>query len=478
MDEKRLKNRGLQFAVFLYCTLFFQLTYSAAAVHAAHQATVSSFAFPFERFMPFVSWMIIPYMSSGLFFALVPFCCSSRKELWVYTKRFSFLTIVSICCFFIFPLQFSFDRPSVEHPVFEFFFAFLGKYDSPFNQAPSLHVAYACLFWSVLGRRLKGWKKGIVGIWLLFMGIATLTVYQHHLVDVLTALILVHMGFVLFPSPSGLLHDSALSMLKAGNLPFLAGTEKTNLYEKTKLDLEVEICRRNQRIGNVYYAIGWSLLLLALWGGTYAFGVYILCWPSFVCFAVGRNYIIGNPRFLKKENGWIPGFKKLFYCPYQCIYWLLWRFVRRRNSPPLFEILPGCYVGPRVARGDLNALGLNKQVLVFDLAAELEEIAVLHVEENYHSFPLLDIAAIKLSDAERILAALVISYQQLKRGENMIIHCTMGYSRSMIFAVLLSQKILSLDLMDAIDRVKSHNKHVVLHKHALELMKVLVGKNS
>lgn len=128
--------------------------------------------------------------------------------------------------------------------------------------------------------------------------------------------------------------------------------------------------------------------------------------------------------------------------------------------------------------GDLRVLGLNKHLVVFDLAAELEEIPILHLEKNYHSFPLLDIAAIKLSDAERILAALVISYQQLKRGENMIIHCTMGYSRSMIFAVLLSQKILSLDLMDAIDRVKSHNKHLVLHKHALELMEVLVERNS
>lgn len=478
MDEKRLKNRGLQFAIFLYCALFFQLTYSAAALHAANQATVSSFVFPFEHFMPFVSWMIIPYMSSGLFFALVPFCCRSREELWVYTKRFSFITIVSICCFFIFPLRFSFDRPSVEHPVFKFFFTFLNKHDSPFNQAPSLHVAYACLFWSVLGRQLKGWTRWVVGIWLLFMGIATLTVYQHHLVDVLTALILAHVGFVLFPSPSGLLHDSALSRLKAGELPFLAGTEKAKLDERAKLDLEAEVCRRNQGIGNVYYAIGWCLLLLALWGGTHAFGLYLLCWPSLVCIAVGRNYVINNPTFLKNEKGWISGFKKLFYSPYQWIYWLLWRFVRRRNNPPLLEILPRCYVGPRTTAGDLHVLGLNKHLVVFDLAAELEEIAILHVQENYHSFPLLDIAAITLADAERILAALVISYQQLKRGENMIIHCTMGYNRSMIFAVLLSQKILSLDLMDAIDLVKSHNKHLVLHRHTLKLMEVLVERNS
>lgn len=174
----------------------------------------------------------------------------------------------------------------------------------------------------------------------------------------------------------------------------------------------------------------------------------------------------------------MPVFKKLVYSPYQWIYWLLWRFVRRRNNPPLLEILPRCYVGPRTTAGDLHVLGLNKHLVVFDLAAELEEIAILHVQENYQSFPLLDIAAITLADAERILAALVISYQQLKRGENMIIHCTMGYNRSMIFAVLLSQKILSLDLMDAIDLVKSHNKHLVLHKHTLQLMEVLVERNS
>ncbi len=469
MDEKRLKGIRQQLLASLYCMLLFQLGYATAAIYASRLAFVPAFTFSFERCIPFIPWMILPYMSSGLFFALVPFLCRSRAELWGYAQRFSFITVVSICCFFIFPLRFSFDRPTVENPALGFFFTFLEKYDSPFNQAPSLHVAYACLFWSVIGKQLKGWIKWVLGIWLVLMGLATLTVYQHHLIDVITALILVHVGFILFPSPfnpfqgnalaSGDQHQEVLSTIEA----------------RTRLKWEVN--RRNRGIGHVYFIVGWIVLLLAIWGGEYMFGWYFLGWISLVCFAVGRSYFINNPNFLKNENGRIPWFKKVFYAPHQLAYWLIWRFARQKNNPPFMEVLPSCYVGPRASKADLKAFDSDQRLIIFDLAAELEEVAPLQKRASYCSFPLLDIAAIRGEDAERILAALVANYQQLQKDEKMMIHCTMGYSRSMVFAILLSQKILSLNLKDAINRVKSKNKHLVLHKHSLLLMKVLAGED-
>lgn len=470
MDEKRLKMIRQQLLVSLYCMLLFQLGYSGAAIYASQLAFVPAFTFSFERCIPFIPWMIVPYMSSGLFFALVPFFCRSRAELWGYAQRFSFITVVSICCFFLFPLRFSFDRPTVENPALGFFFAFLEKYDSPFNQAPSLHVAYACLFWSVIGKQLKGWIKWILGIWLVLMGLATLTVYQHHLIDVLAALILVHVGFVLFPSP---FNPSQRRVLKSAD----QHQEGSIRIEEDMDDLTSEVNRRNQGIGNVYYLIGWVMLLLAIWSGEHRFGWYLLGWISFVCFAVGRGYFINNPNFLKNEDGRISWLKKMFYAPYQLAYWLIWRFVRKKNNPTFIEVLPSCYVGPRVSTVDLKAFGSDQRLLVFDLAAELEEAAVLRKRGSYCSLPLLDIAAIRGEDAERILTVLVASYHQLQKDEKMMIHCTMGYSRSMVFAILLSQKILSLNLKDAIDRVKSKNKHLVLHRHSLLLMKVLAGED-
>lgn len=439
MDEKRLKKVGGQLLVVIYCLLLFQLTYPYTAAYASSLAAVPSFVFAFEQYIPFIPWMILPYMSSGLFFCLVPFYCGQKSELQCYAKRFTFVTLIAALCFLLFPLRFSFDRPSVENPLFTIFFSFLKEYDSPFNQTPSLHVAYACLFWSVLRWKFNGWKKIILGIWLLLMGLGTLTVYQHHVIDLLTACILVQVSFILFPNKEW---------------------------------------GRNQQPANTYYLIGWIFMLLALFCEGYVLPLIVFAWIALVCFAVGYNYLRGNKGFLKDHRGRIPLIKKLFYAPYQFAYRLMWRFFRKKNNPPLMELLPRCYVGPRLDASELIALGLDRNLVVFDLAAELEEVKLLGAIEKYHSFPLLDIAEINVHDAYVIIDAMVSAYRTLDEHENMIIHFTMGYSRSMIFAVLMIQKLLSLDLNKAIDRVKSVNRHMVLQDHAIQLMKIIVADRS
>ncbi len=439
MDEKRLKKVGGQLLVVIYCLLLFQLTYPYTAAYAASLAAVPSFVFAFEQYIPFIPWMILPYMSSGLFFCLVPFYCGQKSELQCYAKRFTFVTLIAALCFLLFPLRFSFDRPSVENPLFTIFFSFLKEYDSPFNQAPSLHVAYACLFWSVLRWKFNGWKKIILGIWLLLMGLGTLTVYQHHVIDLLTACILVQVSFTLFPNKEW---------------------------------------GRNQQPANTYYLIGWIFMLLALLCEGYVLPLIVFAWIALVCFAVGYNYLRGNTGFLKDHRGRIPLIKKVFYAPYQFAYRLMWRFFRKKNNPPLMELLPRCYVGPRLDASELIALGLDRNLVVFDLAAELEEVKLLGAMEKYYSFPLLDIAEIDVHDAHVIIDAMVSGYSTLDEHENMIIHCTMGYSRSMIFAILMTQKLLSLDLNKTIDRMKSINRHMVLQDHAIQLMKIIVAERS
>ena len=439
MDEKRLKKVGGQLLVAIYCLLLFQLTYPFTAAYAASIAAVPSFVFDFEQHIPFIPWMILPYMSSGLFFCFVPFYCRQKGELLCYAKRFTFVTLIAVLCFLLFPLRFSFDRPSVENPLFTIFFSFLKEYDSPFNQAPSLHVAYACLFWSVLRWKFNGWKKIILGIWLLLMGLGTLMVYQHHVIDLLTACILVQVSFILFPNKEW---------------------------------------GRNQQLANRYYLIGWIFMLFALLCEGYVLPLIVFAWIALVCFSVGYNYLRGNTGFLKDHRGRIPLIKKVFYAPYQFAYRLMWRFFRKKNNPPLMELLPRCYVGPRLDASELVALGLDRNLVVFDLAAELEEVKLLGAMEKYYSFPLLDISEINVHDAHMIIDAMVSAYRTLDEHENMVIHCTMGYSRSMIFAILMIQKLLSLDLNKAIDRVKSINRHIVLQDHAIQLMKIIVADRS
>ena len=47
---------------------------------------VGTFAFAWERFIPFVPVMVVPYMSIDLFFVAAPFLCGTSgwpMELWL-----------------------------------------------------------------------------------------------------------------------------------------------------------------------------------------------------------------------------------------------------------------------------------------------------------------------------------------------------------------------------------------------------------
>ncbi|WP_324758428.1 phosphatase PAP2 family protein [Sphingobacterium thalpophilum] len=483
MDEKRLKKVNSQLFVAIYCLLFFQLTYPLTAVYAGSLAAVPSFVFDFEQHIPFIPWMILPYMSSGLFFFLVPFYCGQKKELLCYARRFTFVTLIAAICFLLFPLRFSFDRPQVENPLFTMFFFFLEKYDSPFNQAPSLHVAYACLFWSVLRWKFNGWKKIILGTWLLMMGLGTLTVYQHQVIDLLTACILVLFSFILFPNAIEQEHNLRQESGQGGRSGYErtcgeGNSEGVNLNsDGERFERRISLTR-NQQLANSYYLAGWIFMLLVLLCEGRLLLLILFVWIALLCFAVGYNYLRGNTGFLKDHRGRIPMVKKVFYAPYQLAYWLIWRFFRKKNNPPLMELLPRCYVGPRLNASELVALGLERNLVVFDLAAELEDIKLLGAMEKYYSFPLLDIAEINVHDAHVILGAMLSAYRNLDEHENMVIHCTMGYSRSMLFAILMTRELLSLDLNKAIDQVKSINRYVVLRGYAIQLMKVIVAGRS
>ncbi|ULT27877.1 hypothetical protein KUH03_15320 [Sphingobacterium sp. E70] len=110
---------------------------------------------------------------------------------------------------------------------------------------------------------------------------------------------------------------------------------------------------QNQQPANTYYLIGWIFMLLALLCEGYVLPLIVFAWIALVCFAVGYNYLRSNTGFLKDHRGRIPLIKKVFYAPYQFAYRLMWRFFRKKNNPPLMELLPRCYVGPRLTLRNL-----------------------------------------------------------------------------------------------------------------------------
>src|ERR1700733_2731188 len=97
-------------------------------------------------------------MSIDLFFIGAAFVVKSARELAVYRNRVIAALLIAGACFLLIPLRFAFPRPPVAGAIgagFELF----RKMDLPFNQFPSLHVAFWLILMDVYPRHLRGaWR--------------------------------------------------------------------------------------------------------------------------------------------------------------------------------------------------------------------------------------------------------------------------------------------------------------------------------
>lgn len=373
------------------CWGVFLVFYSLAGSYAASLEHVPSLYFAFEKHIPFISYMIYPYISSGPFFIYVFFLCRTPKELSILIKRIIFITLVSGICFFLFPLKQHFIRPDTGNILL----AFLDKYDTPFNQAPSLHIGYIFIFWSAM-RNCK--FKLLLRSWLCLMAISTLTLYQHHLIDVISASALGWATLFFFP------------------------------YRR----------ERNKQIAKVYLVATTLLLIAALFMPDYSIGCSIgLSWCGVTLALIARAYYKSNAGFLKNERGDINICHYIAYLPYILTYWALWLFSRKT----IRKIAPGIYIGGRISQWRAKSFSQNSHIAVFDLSAELPENPYFRRTATYHCMPMLDIGSTPEAYATQIINAILAELAKSSATEKIYIHCTMGRFRSRRIAELLLHKL-------------------------------------
>jgi hypothetical protein len=96
-----------------------------------------------ERIIPFVPVMIVPYMSIDLFFIAAPFVCRDDRQRSVLSRRIIAAILIAGACFLLFPMRFAFERPHVDGPLGVIFNNFR-LLDQPYNLFPSLpRAAYS-----------------------------------------------------------------------------------------------------------------------------------------------------------------------------------------------------------------------------------------------------------------------------------------------------------------------------------------------
>ncbi len=166
--------------------LFF-IVYPLCNSLASRRGHVSSFYFGWEKSIPFVPAFIIPYASINLFFVGAPFLAKSERELRIFAKRVVLAMLISGVCFMVIPLRFAFPVPQVRG-AFRPLFDALHGFDRPFNEFPSLHVAFCVIVANVYLRRGPRILRVVLLLWFVLIVASTLLTYQHHFIDVLGGL--------------------------------------------------------------------------------------------------------------------------------------------------------------------------------------------------------------------------------------------------------------------------------------------------
>lgn len=427
MVSKEVNKRALfyqQCLLSVVSILLFNIAYNFAAWYADYSGRSFSFVLNFEAFIPFIPWMIIPYISSGVFFMLVFFVTTSSGELFLLAKRINFITIISFFVFIIFPLKYLFIKPEVEPAILSHAFYFLEVFDTPYNQAPSLHISYAFIFWIVLKQHTKGLLRIILTIWIILMSLATLTIYQHHLIDIVSSFLLLTITFFFSPSSKN----------------------------------------RNRRVGQIYL-IGSTLLLLFacfVWNH-YLILSFFLIWISSILALVAKAYCQSNPFFLKDTSGKIMLYKKIFFDPYILSYYMMRLFFCKNSLETVTELLPSVFIGPRLTKKQYESFSLKAQKIhVIDLTAEVEESCWVRNHTHYSCFPMLDVGVRNLVDLETVVLFILDKYKTKQDDEIIYIHCLMGYSRSAFVACLFMAQELHISYEEALQIIKLKYKNCII----------------
>lgn len=338
----------------------------------------------FGRTVPFLPWMVVPYLSSGIAFTLAFLVTDDQRRLWRLSQRTLLVTAVAEVCFALMPLRFPESRPLVDSAPLAVLFSMLGWMDQPFNQLPSLHAAYAIVFWPSLHGACRGRAQQLlVAAWLALVVASTVFTWQHHVADLIA-------GVALGAGAVGLLRGPLLG----------------------------------RRAVCFYYSVA-GVLSGVLLGHTFA--SWPFAWLGASLLLVALAYARRDADFLRKRHGRHGLRTWICYAPYLAGYRLSWHWVRRADVP-VTQCGPALWAGRRLSAAE--AKSLPPACHVIDLSAELSETPALRGNRYLH-IPMLDLHAPKLSVLRQLRETIDGLHQQ---GHTVYVHCAMGLSRSRLVA--------------------------------------------
>jgi predicted protein tyrosine phosphatase len=378
-------TRAKAFAVSAGLSLLFLVVYGGCIWITSRRGDVGNFYFQWERAIPFVPFMILPYMSIDLFFVAAPFLLRTDGELKLFSKRVAAAIIVAGICFLLFPLRFAFPRPHAEGwlgALFDWF----RMMDAPYNLFPSLHAALCLLLVDIYARKLCGVFFAAAMAWFVLIGLSPLLTYQHHIIDIIGGFILAGYCFYFFRESSP-------------TLPIVV----------------------NHRVG--WYYVAGAAIVLMLARVFWPLGALLL-WPVIALGLVATAYFGIGPLIFRKQDGRIP-WSTRFVLGLCLIGQYLSLLYYRRQGRSWDEVTPRIWIGSKLGRRAASKALRSGVTAVLDLTAEFSETPAFR-QIDYRNIPILDLTA----PAPEQLREMAEFIDERSRHGIVYIHCKIGYSRS------------------------------------------------
>ena len=396
----------------------------------ASQRELRTCFFSYEKQIPFVPLLIVPYLSIDLFFVASFLLCANAVELRTHARRIALAILIAGVAFVMFPLTVGYARPEVSGWTGSLF-EFLWSFDRPHNLVPSLHVALASLLWTVLAKHTRGPVRWLIHGWFVMIVASPLFTWQHHVLDVVTGAMLGQFCIYCVPErfeqPAEFQSSSGISG-RSTNSAFAYITAHRTLF----------ISRPNLRIARRCATGSATLSLLAVVVGSWA---WLLLWPALSLAIMSIAYLRGDGNVFRKAEGRIPISSRLILGPY-----LSGMFVRRlfyKNRYPAWrEIAPGIFCGRLPTRTNVTALKTLGITAVLDMTAEHSEARAFRNDRNttrnlqmkasvdgtiiYLNIPVLDLTE---PSRKQLEVAVEFITREFSRG-NVYVHCALGISRS------------------------------------------------
>ena len=172
----------------LWFLCFFCPIYGYTNYQSTQALQVYGFSFAWERSIPFVPWMIVPYLSLNLL-TLSPVFFMTAPEVRRLGRAMALATVLAAPVFYFFPAPIAFTRPE-SVPLWDPLFQLLWALDNTGNTLPSMHITFSSITVILLWPKLSTMQRRGFALWYGLISLAVLFTWQHHVLDIFSGMAL------------------------------------------------------------------------------------------------------------------------------------------------------------------------------------------------------------------------------------------------------------------------------------------------